>query len=319
MSKATTHEHTICAALPGTGQHTSYELARRSRSFAFAARFFDSAERGTIGALYRYLRYIDDLADESEDKVFAAGALRALKECYETTDTTIVSVRSETLFDFVQFCAYHSMPASLVTDFLNGQLSDLDGRQIDTRQALLDYSYKVAGTVGLMFVWVLKTSNIATQKRAVDLGMAMQLTNIARDIRDDALSGRFYLPEEMVARETILRAVTTGDDDATRQVNSAIVEILSTATTYYRRADSGIALLPESVRFPVLVASRLYETIGQKISQHISGTDKTGPVSRRLSVSLVQKTIISLQAAIELRRESLRPVLRRIKTREAES
>ncbi|MBK9772781.1 MAG: squalene/phytoene synthase family protein [Candidatus Obscuribacter sp.] len=319
MSKATIHEHTKCAALPGTGQQTSYELARRSRSFAFAAHFFDTASKQTIGELYRYLRYIDDLVDESEDREFAFSALKALRECYLATDTTQVKVRLETLIDFVEFCTVHSMPASLITDFLGGQLSDLDGKQISTQQALLDYSYKVAGTVGLMFVWLLKTSNIATQKRAADLGIAMQLTNIARDVRDDALSGRFYLPEEMVTRETIIRAVTTGEADAVQQVNAAIAEILSTATTYYRRADSGIALLPESVRYPVLVASRLYENIGKEISQHISGADKSGPVSRRLSVSLVQKTVIALQAALELKKETFRPLLRRTNTREAES
>lgn len=319
MSKANIHEHTSCAALPGTGQQTSYELARRSRSFAFASRFFDTASKKTIGELYRYLRYIDDLVDESADREFARRSLSALRDCYLTTETVIVKVQPDTLTNFVEFCTVHSMPAGLVADFLGGQLADLGGEQIVSRQALLEYSYKVAGTVGLMFVWLLNTSNIATQKRAVDLGIAMQLTNIARDIKDDALAGRFYLPEEMVEKETILRAVTTGDADAVQQVNRATAEILSTATTYYRRADSGIALLPESVRYPVLVASRLYETIGNKISLHITGSDKSGPVSRRLSVSLVQKTVIALQAAIELKKESFRPLLGRTKTREAES
>ncbi len=319
MSKATIHEHTSGASLPGAGQQTTYELAKRSRSFAFAARFFDPADRDTIGELYKYLRYIDDLVDESEDREYALSALRSLRACYLSKDTTIVSVQSKTLCNFVQFCTVHCMPANLVIDFLGGQLSDLDGMQLSTRQALLDYSYKVAGTVGLMFVWLLKTSNIATQKRAADLGIAMQLTNIARDIKDDALAGRFYLPQEMVDKETILMAVTTGDADAIQQVNTVLAEILSIATIYYRRSDSGISLLPQSVRYPVLVASRLYEHIGRQISVHISGTDDTGPVSRRLSVNLIQKTLIALQAAADLKKESFSPLFGQTKTREAES
>lgn len=319
MSMAKQIEHTGCAPMPGTGQHESYELARRSRSFAFAARFFDPLSKDTIQHLYRYLRYIDDLVDEGLDRAKAKTSLTQLRLCFGSDEAILARCQDKSLIEFIEFCTMHAMPKNLVDDFLAGQLSDLSGRQLKTRHDLVEYSYKVAGTVGLMFVWLVKSSNIATQRRAADLGVAMQLTNIARDIKDDALAGRFYLPEEMVDQETIMRAITSGDTAAIVEVNAALDEILDMASIYYRSADAGISLLPESVRYPVLLASRLYETIGNHIRRHISGADSSGPVSRRISVSLVQKTLIALQAAIDTKRDINQYLLGRARAREAES
>lgn len=273
-------------------QEANYELSKRSRSFSFASLFLSRADRRDIEVLYRFLRWVDDLVDEEPDKVQAQRCLTWLLTTFEAADTVSMTACPREAKEFLHFCVEKKLPKHFLIDFLRGQESDARGDRIESKEELLHYCYRVAGTVGLMMILVLDASNNLTRRRAMDLGVAMQLTNIARDVRDDALAGRFYLPAEVIPREVILSAVVDEEPSAIQAVDRAVVELLALSKEFYRSADVGLFYLPGHLRTPLTIAGRVYEAIGDGILQEIA-SGKCGPVFGRYSISAWRKLKIA--------------------------
>jgi len=147
----------------------------------------------------------------------------------------------------------------VVDDLFNGVEGDLENEvKINSQKDLLVYSYRVAGTVGLMMSKILKVNDKESLKGAIDLGIAMQLTNIARDVIEDKKRNRKYIDYDF----------------------SAIKETINTADIFYQRSFPAIKAIPLSSRFSVIVARRVYRKIGDYIlkQKNIENYSKAGKI-----------------------------------------
>ncbi|MEO1368230.1 MAG: phytoene/squalene synthase family protein, partial [Acidobacteriota bacterium] len=225
----------------------------------FAARLLPSATREQVATLYRFCRVVDDLADDLGDPTLSRAWLDRV---YRDLDRG----RSELppIADFLELAERREIPRELALELVRGLRSDLGRVRCDSVDELVRYCYQVASTVGVMMCKVLGASSSQAPLYAVDLGIAMQLTNIARDVAEDLEEDRIYLPGSWVDAETVRRGVG-GDGPAAATVFATVERLLDLAHDYYRSADAGIALLPSGARWSILTAGRSYEAIGHRI------------------------------------------------------
>jgi 15-cis-phytoene synthase len=236
------------------------EIARaHGRTFFLASRFLPPDRRRAIHATYAFCRIADDIADRSTDRVAAAHALDAWERQLDApTDPIAVA--------FATACARHGVPVEAVREMLAGVRMDLTPCRFATWEDLRLYCYRVAGTVGLMVAPILGCQDEDALPHAVDLGIAMQLTNILRDIGEDARRGRLYLPLEDLAAfdcnpEAILRGKPSG-----RFADLLAFEI-ARARALYADARRGLPALSPSGRLTALAGSELYATILTRIEE----------------------------------------------------
>lgn len=241
--------------------HARAMLKSHGRSFYFASHLLGREHRDRAARLYAFCRYVDDLADESTDKIQASLALEDLK-------TAIAAQQSEDpkVLDMIALMRTTSMAKDPVQSLIDGVKSDLCERRVKDEAELLRYAYQVAGTVGLMMCVVLDVGTRAAWPFAIDLGVAMQLTNIARDVGEDARMGRVYLPAPWVQGLSASEVLApTKRQKATLQ--EATKRLLSMADTYYQSGLQGICFLPRPARYAIVVAAHVYREIGQVVKQ----------------------------------------------------
>ncbi len=234
------------------------EIARSyGQTFYFASRFLPPERRRAIHATYAFCRIADDLADRSDDSVAAD---RALQDWERELDTPVHPVA-------VAFAATRDrfgVPEAPARELLAGVRMDLAPRRYATWDDLSLYCYRVAGTVGLMVAPILGCQDEDALPHAVALGTAMQLTNILRDIAEDAAQGRLYLPLDDLATfgcdpEAILAGRPSG-----RFADLLAFEI-ARARDLYHQAQQGIPALSPSGRLTTIAGSVLYSSILGKI------------------------------------------------------
>ena len=173
-------------------------LTFRARSFRWASAFLSQAQRLRVAALYAFCRAVDDLADAENATPEDRRDLEAL------FDALAAEPDGETLWPpsylwFRELCVECGIDFQVVRELLIGMISDLDLVRIQSDRDLVRYCYRAAGTVGLMMCAVLGVRDPRAWRHAVDLGIAMQLTNISRDVLEDAQACRVYLPAERLA------------------------------------------------------------------------------------------------------------------------
>ena len=178
-------------------------LLNKGKTFYWARFFLSqlSAQRAT--RLYRFCRFIDDLADEATDKTAVKASLSLIKSELKASHSD-----HAVIIDAIQLFKECDIPINIPCELINGVMSDLSSVSVKTEGELLVYCYRVAGTVGIMMCKVLNVSNHVALFHAIDLGIAMQITNICRDVYEDALIGRVYLPASItgpMTSETILK------------------------------------------------------------------------------------------------------------------
>ncbi len=231
-------------------------LAKGSKTFAFAGWFLPADRRTDAARLYAFCRYVDDLADDAPDigtaRIALAGVRAELRG--EATAGPIVGA----LIDLLTRCR---VDVGIAEALVDGVSSDLEEVRLADDAALLRYAYRVASTVGLMMCGVLGVDNEEAGPFAVDLGIAMQISNICRDVAEDARRGRVYLPR------TRLQAAGVGSAPADvlahpEGVRRVVLDLLSLADRYYASADHGMRFIPTRARLAILIASRTYRAIG---------------------------------------------------------
>ncbi len=236
-------------------------LARHGKTFRWAGRFLPASGLQRAARLYRLLRFLDDLADEEPARGDGAALLRAIYHSLHAgsgTETLPVQVRAELEFLLSELAVEPAVLAAL----LSGLLQDLQGVEIASTEELLRYSYRVAGTVGLMMCAVFDVRDPAAAAFAIDLGIAMQLTNICRDVKEDAARGRRYLP--LRAGTETLEEPGRLEEEAVRE---ALADTLALAERYYRSGLSGLGYLPWQARWTIACAAVLYRAIGRKLQR----------------------------------------------------
>jgi 15-cis-phytoene synthase len=248
------------------------------RSFFLASHCLPPDRRRAIHAIYAYCRIADDIADHSADATSAALALDAW-ERQLAAPTHPVAVA------FAAARAQHGVPVAPAQDLITGVRMDLGPCRFATWDDLRHYCYHVAGTVGLMVAPILGCEDEAALPYAVDLGIAMQLTNILRDIGEDARRGRLYLPlDELAAFSCDPEAILCGRPRG--RFRELLAFQVARARNLYVQARRGIPALSPAGRLTTLAASEFYATILRAIEERdydVFGARAYVPNGRKLA------------------------------------
>ena len=251
-------------------EHASETMAAGSKSFNAAAKLFDPATRRSALMLYAWCRYCDDVIDDQHLGFSATArsdsALARLEMLKSETRRAFAgeTMREPAFAAFQEVATRHAISPQLAFDHLEGFAMDVRETRYDTLDDTLRYCYHVAGVVGLMMAQVMGVRDDAVLDRACDLGLAFQLTNIARDIVEDAGTGRCYLPARWLAEEGIDASQLT--DPAKRQHLARLAQrLVAHAEPYYASARGGLHGLPLRSAWAIASAHGVYREIGMKV------------------------------------------------------
>ncbi len=264
-------------------------MPSRAKTFAWAAQFLPKQSRTELNALYSFCRYVDDGVDHCSNKVVATKFLDQIDQ-----DLKIQKSGNEQVSAFLKLASARNIPLGFAFDLVRGVRTDIDFTQTKSIEELLRYSYQVAGTVGVIICYLLEVTNSDALAAAIDLGIAMQLTNIARDVREDFAQGRIYLPVDLIDRASVTEALS-GNLEAQGRVASAVNEVLAISQTYYRSSENGICFLPAEARLSILCASRAYNQIGKLIVKRPQSI-----FNERVSTSAQEKVICLFSSLLSL-------------------
>lgn len=241
-------------------------LAERARTFDFAARLLPAHTRQDVRVLYALFRHLDDLADEPGAPDRATVAVRYGSWRRWLLDGGALPAGDEALaLAYADLARRYAMPPAYLLGMLDGLESDLGPVRIQDFAALQLYCLRVAGTVGLAMCHILGVTTATAFAAAADLGIAMQLTNVLRDIGGDLDRDRVYLPADELQRfgysaERLFQE--HGDrTPPTPEFRALMAFQVERARAYYQRGLAGVWLLPDGVRPSILVAGRLYRAI----------------------------------------------------------
>lgn len=234
-------------------------LSKQGKTFRWASLFLSHDRLVAAAELYQLCRELDDGADLPEHRAVSASAFRALIERLGQP-VFLPEGNIEILAD--NLVKKHGVPKRALANLLEGLIDDIDHQPFTNESQLLRYAYRVAGTVGLMMCPILGVQNPKAYRHAVDLGIAMQLTNIARDVLEDAQMGRRYLPTGLSV-DSLCRA----NKDTQVRIRMCLEKHLDLAETYYQSGIEGLSYLPRRNRVAIYLAACLYRAIGRKLKR----------------------------------------------------
>jgi phytoene synthase len=255
-------------------ERASRETIRKgSKSFAAAAALFDAETRADAEMLYAWCRHCDDVIDgqalgHGMAAPGPADARARLEDLFARTRAALAGAAMEDphFAAFQRVARRRRIPERYALELLEGFAMDVEQRRYATLADTLDYCWHVAGVVGVMMALVMGVApdDIATLRRAQDLGLAFQLTNIARDVMEDAANGRNYLPADWLAEAGVPEAEI--DAPARRAAVFAVVQrLLATAEPYYDSALAGLPRLPLRSAWAIAAARGVYRQIGVEV------------------------------------------------------
>jgi phytoene synthase len=273
----TSADHAVCRAL----------IRQGSKSFFAASLLLPRNVREPALALYAFCREADDLVDQPCAESDPLEQLRArLARVYEARPLPIAVDRA-----FAEVVVRYAIPRVLPEALLEGFHWDAQGRRYEDARELNAYAARVAGSVGAMMACLMNARESHTVARACELGVAMQLTNIARDVGEDARNGRLYLPLAWLREAGVDPERWLRNPVLTSQLAVVIGRLLDAADVLYERASRGIARLPRECRRGIWAARLLYAEIGSELRRN--GFDS---VARRTVVPLARKTTLLARA-----------------------
>lgn len=260
------------------------EITRlHAKSFYFAAKFLPKEKQRSIYALYALCRSVDDEVDEAEVSS-EAQAIKAiarwqkkLNKIYEETkdelpitnneaDNSINQQQDLIFIAWKDLLSKYKIRQNLPLELMQGVLMDTHINRYETFDDLYVYCYRVASTVGLMSSEIFGYAKPETLEYAEALGIAMQLTNILRDIKEDAAMNRIYLPQEDLEKFGVSEQQIF-DNQPDEKFTELMKFEIKRAREFYRKAERGIRLLEKDTRFTVLLAARLYAKILDEIER----------------------------------------------------
>ena len=278
-------------------------LALHGKSFYWASKFLGVELADSAARLYQFCRYVDDLADGD------------LPDCQESLEDIRARLAGKELIAgpeieaFIALANSNNIPLSAASELLDGMLSDQNPTAVADEAELLRYCHAVAGTVGLMMCRVLNCEEPRADSFAIDLGIAMQLTNISRDVLEDAKMGRRYLPASwanftpsqianagLEAGELGETELDNTSEDCRQQVAEGIAQLLDLSEQYYASAMLGIRLLPFRSRLSIAIALRVYRQIGWVLRRR-----NLAWWQGRVMVTGGEKALLSLRSLLDLR------------------
>jgi 15-cis-phytoene synthase len=267
-------------------------IQKHSKSFAFASKLLSPSARADVHALYQLFRGMDDLADGCCNSHSALKMFESLRAALEA-NRSHVWLTSE---HQVAIAKLDPIGQRALLRLLDTLRADLTPACIENEEQLLHYCFGAAGTVGLVLLPALGVADERARTGAAALGIAMQLTNIARDVVEDARMGRRYLPQTYFAAVPDLAAIAAAEPNALRHCVPAVARVIALADAFYDLAFDGCRWIPLRNRLAVISAARIYRQIGWDIA---SGLDRIS-FSKRVSVSGFSKLSCVAMAAIDV-------------------
>jgi phytoene synthase len=268
-------------------------MQEHGKSFFWASWFLDKNTANKLFTVYALCRRLDDLVDTSNENS------EAKEEIARVISLTNNNQYKETFEEFKSIDRHLHPRQDIIIEFLKGQLSDLDFRQPNDLGQLLKYCYRVAGVVGLMICDVLDIRDSKLRYFAIDFGIAMQLTNICRDIKEDAQIGRIYLPKNETASLAIGNFRSPSNTDLII-INSSRDKLIKLADEYYQSGMYGINQLPIKIKRSFRVASNIYQGIGHKIiKKRCSFNEQRVYLSKFEKLNLTIKTFLKRSKSID--------------------
>lgn len=248
---------------------------QHAKSFYFAAKFLPKVKQQPIYALYALCRHVDDEIDEAELRSEAESAqiveqwkanLEAIYSDKFKVQSSKFKAQNLVLLAWQDLLQTYKIPQNLPLELMKGVSQDTYIKRYETFDELYVYCYRVASTVGLMACEIFGYEGKSTLDYAEKLGIAMQLTNILRDIGEDAEMGRIYLPQEDLQKFGV-----NEKQILTKQIDENFINLMkfqiARARKYYEESKKGIPMLSKDVRFTVLLALRLYSKILDEIER----------------------------------------------------
>lgn len=241
-------------------------LARHASSFHVASRLLRRRDAYDVAILYAFCRHVDDLADESATGSPQLAAIaQALDRAREAGDYAAPDAAGPEIAGVLELAVRRRLPLTPLATLVASARADAAGSvEVGDQADLTRYCYGVAGTVGELMGPLLGADPDRARRPAIALGIAMQMTNIARDVLEDARRGRCYLPATWIG-DLPAAAIAAGDGSARERVPPALERLLGLAETYYGLAARGIPLLPRRNRAAIRVAASLYRAIGLRL------------------------------------------------------
>ena len=232
----------------------TYSIKSEGKSFYWASFFLPKKNRIAASRLYSICRYLDDVADNS--KLDTSSQIKNIFNQIKENESSEINI----------FFKKNNINLSILKDLIDGLISDQQNVRVTDEKELIDYSYKVAGTVGLMMLPIINTKDAEARKHAIDLGIAMQLTNIARDVYEDAKMNRLYLPKEWLGQVSISDLIDNKlDDQKKRLIELSIKNLIELSDKFYANGFSGMKFIPLRTRLAIFFAAKIYKGIGEKI------------------------------------------------------
>ena len=244
-------------------------LSIYAKSFNWAGFFLPKIKYKNCSALYDFCRTVDNIVDDEGNLDLKKKNLIEFKKKFFEKDFS--SSKIEKMWDLIN---EFSISTKIIEDLFDGVETDLEEKvKLNSRKDLLIYSYRVAGTVGLMMAKILRVNSERGLNSAIDLGIAMQLTNIARDVIEDKKRNREYIDHDIIT----------------------IKETLKLADMFYNSSFNSIREIPISCRFAILVARRVYRQIGYEIlkKKDLEDYERAGKIFVT-NIGKIKQTFLSL-------------------------
>ncbi|HYX39724.1 MAG TPA: phytoene/squalene synthase family protein [Oligoflexus sp.] len=241
-------------------------MQKGSLSFSFASRIFAKKIRSRVVRLYAWCRYVDNRVDGLPPAASLEQRQRLLaelgEESFQMPPPALLHPAMAAFRDVRQEVKF---PEDHARDLIQGMAMDLDQVQYQSEEQLLLYCYRVAGVVGLMMSHMMGAASEAAHTHAVNLGIAMQLTNISRDIAEDAAMGRIYLPRVWLEKAGIPEGANIMHPVYRPALIAVVDRTLRLADRYYQSGDAGLQYLPLRCALAVAIAREVYAAIGDEV------------------------------------------------------
>lgn len=285
-------------------------MRKHGKTFYWASFFLDKLKMQAIYSIYSFCRKVDDMVDEAKTPDIAKKRLLIFMEAWKKG-------KSHPVINLLSDIPKEKWPnQKLVKNFLNGQISDIKFSSFKSEKSLIIYCYQVAGTVGLMVCDIFGVKDKKMRYFAIDLGIAMQLVNISRDIYEDSLRNRVYMPESLIGKYSA-KEIANPNEETARKIDEARKKIIKLANIYFDSASKAIDHLPKGASLAVKLASALYQQIGyQLINAQYVHHEKRCYVSNfskfLITLGIIKKYLTSFKEEMKPHNENLHKFIRNL-------
>ena len=261
--------------------NSSADLKKEGKSFYWASFFLPKNYKKNAGTLYSICRYFDDIADKySKDQtIYLKNSIEEIR----TNRNNKVNI----------FLKKNKIDNLIFIDLIEGLILDQKKIRIQNEEELIKYSYHVAGTVGLMMSKIIGVKHEKAAQSAIDLGIGMQLTNIARDVYEDSKMKRIYLPANWIPNVSLknLTDLHESSSEQDERISNAIQQVISLSDKFYENGFAGLKYIPLSTRLGIFIAANIYRGIGIKIK-----SNKNKYLRERIYLNSLEKSFITIKS-----------------------